>query len=300
MHDLAWLPVRIQVALVAIGLLALAAVWLGVIPFDLTARDAHAYWTADAATPYARAELGEADAYLYSPAFAQATAPLRQLPFDAFRALWALIGIASLAAIGGLPLLGLPPVIEDLVRGNVHLLMGAAIVAGFRWPAAWAFVLLTKVTAGAGLLWFAVRGEWKRVGIAAGSTLAVVALSMALGGIGPWLEWWSVLVAGAASDRTFDYLGLTPPPLLVRLPAAALLVAWGARTDRRWTVPLGTMLALPVLWPSAFALLVAAAVLAASAPDEGLHDDDEADDHDDDRPDLAPVERRQFDAHVPQ
>jgi hypothetical protein len=39
-------------------------------------------------------------------------------------------------------------------------------------------------------------------------------------------------------------------PLLVRLPVAAALVAWGARTDRAWTVPAGAALAAPVLWLS--------------------------------------------------
>lgn len=287
-----------------VGLAAVAAVWFGMLPYDdLIPRDAHAYWAVDATDLYAGAELGATDAYLYSPAFAQATAPLRLLPFDAFRALWALLAIASLAAIGGLSLLAAPPVIEDLVRGNIHLFMSAAIVAGFRWPSAWAFVLLTKVSAGIGLLWFAARGEWVRLELAIGGSVVIVLLSVALGGIDPWREWVSVLVAGAASDRTFDYLGVAPPPLVVRLPVAALLVAWGARTDRRWTVPVSAMLALPVLWPSAFAMLAAAAILArpfarSSAPNEGLHDDDDPGNDDQDRPHLAPLERRKLDAHV--
>lgn len=51
------------------------------------------------------------------------------------------------------------------------------------------------------------------------------------------------------------------PPLWIRLPAAAALVAWGGLTDRRWTVPLGAMLALPILWPSGFAMLVGVLLL---------------------------------------
>ena len=54
-----------------------------------------------------------------------------------------------------------------------------------------------------------------------------------------------------------------PIPLLIRLPMAALIVAWGAHTDRRWVVPVGVTLALPVLWPSGFAVL--AACLATSS-----------------------------------
>ena len=38
-----------------------------------------------------------------------------------------------------------------------------------------------------------------------------------------------------------------------------LLVIWGARTDRRWTVPVAATLALPVLWVSGFAICAALA-----------------------------------------
>ena len=50
-----------------------------------------------------------------------------------------------------------------------------------------------------------------------------------------------------------------PIPLWIRLPAAAVLVVWGARTDRRWTVPVAATLALPVLWVSGFAICAALA-----------------------------------------
>jgi hypothetical protein len=43
----------------------------------------------------------------------------------------------------------------------------------------------------------------------------------------------------------------------VRLPAAVVLVAWGARTDRRWVVPVGVLLALPAVWFGSAALLLA-------------------------------------------
>ena len=62
------------------------------------------------------------------------------------------------------------PVLFEFYLGNVHLLLALAIVLGFRWPAAWAFVLLTKITPGIGLLWFAVRREWRSLAIALGAT----------------------------------------------------------------------------------------------------------------------------------
>jgi hypothetical protein len=46
-------------------------------------------------------------------------------------------------------------------------------------------------------------------------------------------------------------------PLLIRLPLAVALVVWGARTDRRWTVPVASMLALPALWYGGLSMLLA-------------------------------------------
>ena len=40
------------------------------------------------------------------------------------------------------------------------------------------------------------------------------------------------------------------------MPLAVVLVVWGARTDRRWTVVISSMLALPVLWYAAPAMLI--------------------------------------------
>ena len=68
--------------------------------------------------------------------------------------------------------------------GNIHLLLGLAIVAGTRWPALWAFPLLTKITPGIGLIWFAARREWRNLAIALVATVVVVGVSYVLA---PWL-----------------------------------------------------------------------------------------------------------------
>ncbi len=143
----------------------------------------------------------------------------------------------------------------ELSVGNIHLLIAAAIVVGFRWPVAWAFVLLTKVTPGIGLLWFAVRREWRHLAVALAGTVSIVAIS-ALVAPQLWTEWFNILTASSASsagDRAF----VPWIPLLVRLPFAAVIVTWGALTDRRWTVPVAVIVAMPVLWPNAFAVAVA-------------------------------------------
>ena len=68
----------------------------------------------------------------------------------------------------------------------------------FRWPGTWSFVLLTKVTPGIGLLWFAARREWRNLAIALGVTAAIVAVSMA---IDPalWRSWIELLLREVSS-----------------------------------------------------------------------------------------------------
>src|SRR4029453_17633489 len=123
-------------------------------------------------------------AYVYSPAFLQLVTPLTQLPWQAFMAAWTAILLAAVRFLTGPRLLAagllFPFTAMEVAGGNVSLLMAAAIVMGFRWPAAWAIVLLTKITPGMGLLWFAVRGEWRALVIALGATAAIVAVSFVL------------------------------------------------------------------------------------------------------------------------
>jgi hypothetical protein len=147
----------------------------------------------------------------------------------------------------------------EVAGGNVSLLLGVAIVIGFRWPATWALVLLTKITPGIGLLWFAVRGEWRSLAIALGATAAIAAVSYVTIP-DAWPHWFEVIVANAGKGGTWASV---PIPLLVRLPAAVALVVWGARTDRRWTVPVASMLALPALWYGGISMLLGVIPLLA-------------------------------------
>lgn len=230
----------LTVGAVAVGLLA----WLA---FHLTysdAGDAHAYFAADLTDLYGGRQ-GDPDAYLYSPAFAQAIEPLRWLGWDFFRTAWRAVEVATLAVLTG-PFLGLlifvSPFQTEIRLGNINILLGLAVAVGFRWPATWAFVLLTKVTPGVGLLWFAVRREWRNLGIALGMTLAIVAVSFTLAP-GSWFDWAASL--RGQSDPTNGVVNLITAPLPFRVLASSLLVTWGARTDRRWTVLLAVFLAMP-------------------------------------------------------
>jgi hypothetical protein len=79
---------------------------------------------------------------------------------------------------------------------------------------------------------------------------------------GAWLEWIGLLVRLAGRDGTW---AAVPIPFLVRLPIAVVVVVWGARTNRRWAVPVAGMLALPALWYGSLTMLLA--VVALREPD---------------------------------
>jgi hypothetical protein len=250
-----------------LGLVVALAAWVVIVimaePYGRTwgtGQDAYCYYQPSLADPYARADWTDPIAYVYSPAFLQLVAPLTALPWQAFMAAWTLVLLGAVRFLTGARWFGLGVVVAlmELAGGNISLLLAAAMVIGFRWPAAWAFVLLTKVTPGIGLLWFVVRREWTSLFTALAATAAVVVVSGALMP-GAWAEWITVLQSVAGRDGTWAAL---PIPFIVRLPIAVAVVVWGARTDRRWTVPVAGMIALPALWYGGLSMLLATIVLS--------------------------------------
>ncbi len=143
----------------------------------------------------------------------------------------------------------------EIAGGNVSLLLAVAIVVGFRWPWAWSLVLLTKITPGIGLLWFAVRREWRSLGIALGVTAVIVAASF-VSMPDQWRTWVDVVIRNVEAGRGGTWASL-PIPLWFRLPIAIAIVVWGARTDRPWTVPVASMVALPAIWYGGLSMLLA-------------------------------------------
>ncbi len=260
-----------QPAAVLLGLATAMTAWLLIVVFSEpfgqlwgTAQDARSYWLPSLADPYANANWTMPSAYVYSPAFLQLVAPLAGLPWQGFVAAWTAILLGALAYLTGSRLLAMGVLVAaaELAGGNISLLLAVAIVAGFRYPAAWAFVLLTKVTPGVGLLWFAVRREWRSLAIALGAT-AIVAGASAMLMPAAWADWFQVLVANAGRDGTWAAL---PVPFWVRLPLAVAVVAWGARTDRRWAVPVAAMIALPAMWYGSLSMLLAIIPLRDKGP----------------------------------
>jgi hypothetical protein len=236
--------------------------------------DAYAYWTTRDGVFYDAASTGRIGAYLYSPAFAQALAPLVWLPLAAFTAIWTALNSATLWFLlrrWALPSLLFLPIALEIISGNVHLLYAAAIVVGFRWPAAWALMFLTKVTPGVGVLWFAVRREWRSLAIALGATLAIAAISYVLDP-GQWARWVELLRADAsgAGNAAFSTVGwYLPIALAPRLVVAALVITYAAWRDRKWLLPVGVVLAMPVIWLNSLAVLAACPPLWTAARTRG-------------------------------
>lgn len=249
---------RARRILLVASIVAAVVVWAWVVVSPGSGWDAHVYWSASLSNPYASSTAGVPGAYLYSPAFRQVLEPLALLPWPIFHAAWAalLVGVVVLLA-GPLAIFLFvnPLVLFELQAGNIHTLLALAVVAGFRYPAAWAFVLLTKVTPGVGLLWFAVRREWRRLAVALLATAVVVVASAALAP-SLWFDWARSL-AGNAAIPTSEYSASIFGPLWLRGPVAVALVAWGALTDRRWTVPVAATIAIPLLALFNLTLLIA-------------------------------------------
>jgi hypothetical protein len=261
------------------GLIVAVAMWLLVValsnpaidvsdPFSgqvVTAQDARSYYGLDLADLYTgRSDWNTIGAYPYSPAFAQLVYPLDLLPWPVFVGAWTAILVAAVYWLTGpdLFLLGLVVGAMEIAGGNVTLLLAVAIVAGFTRPWTWAFVILTKITPGVALIWFALRREWRALVIALGATALVLGVSF-LVLPGQWRAWVELLIENQGKGGTWAAI---PIPLLVRGPIGVLLIVWGAPRNQRWTVPVGAMLALPALWYGSLSMLLA--VIPLTTPEE--------------------------------
>jgi hypothetical protein len=209
--------------------------------------DAHAYWLAWHHSSLYGLPPNTADAYLYSPAFAQLIWPLAQLPWPLFLAAWTVAGFALYAWL--LRPLGrtlAPPLLlfclPQAMVGNIWPLLAVVLVFGFRRPGLWALPLLTKVTAGVGVVWFAARGEWRNLVRVLVPTALVIAVSVA---ISPqlWADWLHILAGdgtGGSAAGGYDI------PLVYRLPVALALAVYAARRSRPGVLAAAMALACPV------------------------------------------------------
>lgn len=236
-----------------LGIAAAALVWFEYTRSGGQPVDVRYYWAADPANLYPHPELGERNGYNYSPAFEFVVAWGRALPFEAFVAIWRAALLVALVYLAG-PLtifvLFLPPVASEVNAGNIQIVLALAIVLGFRWPATWAFVLLSKLTPGLGLLWFALRRQWRACLIAGGVTAAIALAAFVLNP-DAWPAYLRLLTGGPAPAVSPYYLDFW-----TRLPMALAFVAFGAWRGYRWPVVVASTLALPVFYYISPSMLV--------------------------------------------
>lgn len=253
-HPIAWRLARDGYLGLVLAFLVLRL--LQVRPWDQSV-DAYAYWSTAHGAMYGQV-AGLMGAYLYSPLFAQALTPITILPWPIFVTIWTGLNCAALWYLLGrwsLPSMLFLPIPLEIISGNVHLLYAAAIVVGFRASASWVLMLVTKVTPGVGLLWFAVRREWGALAVVLGLTAMLVVVSFLLDP-SAWQTWLDILRTSSSTPAQTPGWFL-PVSLVVRLPIGAAIVALAAWSRRSWLLPVGVMLAMPVLWLNSFAVLAA-------------------------------------------
>lgn len=238
------------------------------------------------------------DGFLYPPPFAAAMTPFAiAFPGDYRVAMWtwaalgALIlatGAVAVARSVGLPeriraatghgpwillvvVFGFPPVVAELVLGNVHILLFGLLTLGWlgirrgdRLGERWAGIAvggaaMIKVFPGLILLWFLLTRRWQGAAFVLVGILGATLLALPVTGVQPWQDYPTVLLNLSAPADTTDTLaptvwlaeviGFLPARVLVTAGAIGL-VAWSAR---RSTIRLS------------FAVAVLASVLMAPA-----------------------------------
>jgi hypothetical protein len=240
-------------------------------PYDLDC-----YWTAtDFGNLYADDWLDPSYCYVYPPVMAQLLYPFHVLPYAVVTTGWILLCFASLwvclrewtllAIALGFVAIAFPALnvlgagLGAVLLGNITMPMAAAIVLAMRpspaWSAAWYSVpILTKLTAGVGLLWFLFRREWRPFAIGLGVTAAVALVSFVVSPAA-WIEWIDFNIKNYGGPPRAPVIGGYP----LRVIAGVLIVAYGARTNRRWPVAIAAGIALPALYGLASGVSVALA-----------------------------------------
>ena len=243
--------------------------------------DEHAYWlaarrliegqplydpSATIVTPYT---------YLYPPPLAQVLVPVAAIvPSWLFSAGWTALMLVALWWLAGrdlvrtLALVSFIPVAVEFWFRNVHLFLAVLAVVGLRRWSGWlAIGAAIKVSPGLGIPYLALRGEWRRAGIATGVGLVALVISVLLT---PGA--WATYLDFVRNTDPFQQTSFVAVSFPVRLALALAMVGIASRLRAPWAELLlvGAMtVALPSLWFTGLSLLVAAVPLwrpVAEAP----------------------------------
>ena len=249
--------------------------------------DAINYWLAGTSTelyPQAWGQWWGGQYLYYPPPTAQLSILIQPLGWSLFIVCWTtlifacfwycardlslpLLALGIPAAVFGIPELGL--FAGYALNGNMQWVLAALVLLALRRPALWAVMAVTKITPAIGVLWYVVRREWRPAAVATGTTLLVVTISFVLAPA-VWIDWAGFTLRNyAMADPPMP---LFPVPFGIRLVTAAVLVVWGARTDRIWTVPVAAGWALPALYGFGFLPFWVAALRLVPAPHLHLSD----------------------------
>jgi alpha-1,2-mannosyltransferase len=184
----------------------------------------------------------------------------------------------------------LPPVIDELVNGNVHLFLAGLFAlawlglrrhdaAGDRAAGiALGVATVIKLFPGLVLVWLVLRGRWRPVGWSIVGMAALSLVTLPITGIQPWFDYPTVLANMAApidvSASLSPTVWLAPivgfgTARLVVLAVVLVVLAWVARrADERTGFGAAIVLALlatPALWTHYLSILVVPLLLAIGA-----------------------------------
>ena len=280
-------------AVMAVVVLAFRALQFGALTGQIQwGYDFSAYWAAagrlvDGLSPYEPHQLAGAYSpqqqflYLYPPPLAAAVTPLANLFPSDYRAaawIWTSIGALILAAAvlalwrserlgdrypmlagGGRWLLlaaafAVPPVIGELVLGNVHLILLGLLTAAWigirrgdargEWLAGLAVgaATLIKVFPGVLIVWFVLTRRYRAAAASVAAAAALAVLALPLTGIEPWLQYPTVLANLGPPVDTRDTLAPTvwlseaigfPFARAVVTVVGLVIVGWASRRRPR-------------------------------------------------------------------
>jgi len=319
---------RLGAAVIAVLAVAYRLVQLPATPPDHVGYDFRFYWTAarqllDGQSIYSAQQLAGPyppqgqEGFLYPPPLAALVTPFAAVfPTDPIPALWIWSGLAAIVLVatvvalarsehlgGRLPIVdggwawllvaaafALPPVIDELVNGNVHLFLAGLFALAWlglrRHDAtgdraagiALGVATVIKLFPGLLLVWLVLRGRWRPVGWSIVGILVLSLVTLPITGIQPWLDYPTVLANMAApidvSASLSPTVWLAPvigfgTARLVVLAIVLVALAWVARrADERTGFAAAVVLALlatPALWTHYLSILVVPLLLALGA-----------------------------------